>query len=77
VSLRNWLARTVAATLIFVSALVSVGLTAPAEAPFVIRVRAIFLGLDVDIKIGTAHVGFNWSAIPLTQATTKRSAALL
>jgi hypothetical protein len=77
VPFRAWLARVVVATVILFSALVSVGLTAPADAPFAIRVHAIFLGFDVDIKIGTAHVGYSWSAIPLTQATTKRSAALL
>jgi hypothetical protein len=77
VSLRAWFARTVVAVMILFSALVSVGLTAPADAPFAIRVRAIFLGLEVDIKVGTAHAGFSWSAIPLRQATTKRSAALL
>ena len=75
--LRTRLARAVVATLIIVSALVSVGITAPADAPFSIGLRAIFLGIDVDIKIGTAHIRFNWSAIPLTSPTTKSASTLL
>jgi len=63
--------------LIVFTALVSVGLTAPADAPFAIGVRAVFLGLDIDIKIGTSHLHYNWSAIPLTGATTKAPASLL
>ena len=69
--LRTWLARTVLTTLIAFTAITAVGLTASADAPFSIRVRAIFLGLDIDVKIGSAHLRFDWSAVPLAWATTK------
>ena len=63
--------------LIVFTALVSVGLTAPPDAPLAIGVRAVFLGLDIDIKIGTSHFHYNWSATPLTGAATKAPASLL
>ena len=90
--LRTRLARTLVGTLIVFAALVSVGLTAPADGPFTIGVRPVFfrldpasiaesrahaLGLDVDIKFGTLHLHFAWSAIPLTPATTKPTGTLL
>jgi hypothetical protein len=90
--LRTRFARTLAGTLIVVAALVSVGLTAPADGPFTIGLRPAFfrldpealaesrahaLGLDVDIKFGTLHLHFKWSAIPLTPATTKAPGTLL
>ena len=55
-------------------------LTAPADGPFTIDLHPAFfrldpeavaesqahaLGLDVDIKLGTVHLHFKWSAIPL------------
>ena len=78
--------------LIVVAALVSVGLTAPTGGPFTIGVRPAFLrldpesiaesrahalGLDVDIKVGTLHLHFKWSAIPLAPSTTKSPGSLL
>ena len=90
--LRTRLWRTIAGTLIFVAAIVSVGITAPADGPFSIGVRPVFLrldaqsvaesrahafGLDVDIKCWSLHLHFAWSAIPLTPASTKASATLL
>jgi hypothetical protein len=51
-------------TLIIFTALVSVGLTAPADGPFSIGLHAVFLGLDLDIKLGSQHVRYTWSAIP-------------
>jgi hypothetical protein len=92
VPLRTRLARTLAGTLIVFAALVSVGLTAPADGPFTIGLRPAFLrldaealaesrahalGLEVDIKFGTLHLHFKWSAIPLTPATTKAPGTLL
>jgi hypothetical protein len=92
VPLRTRLARTFVATLIACAALVSVGLTAPADGPFTIDVHPMFmrldpvaiaesrahaLGLNVDIKFGTLHLHFTWSAIPLTPATTKSAGTLL
>jgi hypothetical protein len=78
--------------LIACAALVSVGLTAPADSPFTIDVQARFLrldpaaiaesrahalGLNVDIKFGTLHLHLTWSAIPLTPATTTKSTGTL
>jgi hypothetical protein len=95
VSIRKRLARTVAGTLILVAALISVGLTAPADGPFTIDVKPVFLrldaaalaesrasalGLDVDIRIGTIHLHFAWSAVPmaaLTSPSTKDPRTLL
>ena len=74
---RTRAARTLAGTLIALAALVSVGLTAPADAPFRIAVRAVFFGLDVDITCGTRHLHLGWSANPLSPATTKLTGTLL
>ena len=89
---RTWLGRALAGTLIAFAALVSVGLTAPADGPFTIGVRPAFfrldaealaesrahaLGLDVDVKLGTLHLHFKWCAIPLTPVTTKAPDTLL
>ena len=91
-SLRTRLARTFVGTLIALVALVSVGLTAPADGPFTIDLHPAFfridpeavaesrahaLGLDVDIKFGTIHLHFKWSAIPLAPATTKSPEMML
>jgi len=77
VSVRTRVARTLAGTLIVLAALVSVGLTAPADAPFRIGVHAVFFGVDVDITFGTLHLHFDWSANPLTAPTTKPVSRLL
>jgi hypothetical protein len=92
VPLRIRIAQTLIATLILAAAVVSVGLTAPADGPFTIDVQPIFFRLDpasvaasrahavavdVDVKFGTLHLHFKWSAIPLTPATTKTSGDLL
>jgi hypothetical protein len=91
VSFRARLIQTLMATLIALVALISVGLTAPADGPFTIGIRPAFFrldpesvaesrahafGLDVDVKFGQLHLHFNWSAIPLT-TTTKRTGTLL
>jgi hypothetical protein len=95
VTLRQRIARTLIGTLILMAACISVGLTAPADGPFSIGVRPVFLhldadavaesqaralGLDVDIKLGTLHLHFGWSAIPLAAllpASTQTSTCLL
>jgi hypothetical protein len=92
VPLRTRLARTIVGTAIMIAALVSVGLTAPADGPFTIDVQPVFLRFDpaaiaesrahalrlnVDIKFGTLHLHYTWSAIPLTPTTTKSAGALL
>jgi hypothetical protein len=80
VTLRQRIVRTLIGTLIVVAACISVGLTAPADGPFSIGIRPVFLrldadaiagsraralGLDVDLKLGTLHLHFGWSAVPL------------
>ena len=70
---RTRLAHTVVATLIAFTALAAVGLTAPADAAFTIAIRPVFatLGLDVDVKLGSMHLHFAWSAIPAGGSSTK------
>ena len=90
--LRITIARTLVGTLILLAALVSVGLTAPADGPFTIDVQPVFfrldpasvaasrahaLALDVDVKFGTLHLHYQWSAVPLTPPTTKTPGTLL
>ena len=89
---RTRVARTLTAALIACVALVSVGLTAPADSPFTIGVRPVFfrldptsiaesrahaLGLDIDITCWTMHLHFAWSAIPLTRTSIQRTTKLL
>lgn len=81
VTIRKRLAQTAAATLILFAALIAVGLTAPADGPFTIDVKPVFLrldaadsranalGLDIDIRIGTVHLHFAWSAVPMSALT--------
>jgi hypothetical protein len=85
VTIRKRLARTVGGTLILLAALISVGLTAPADGPFTIAIKPVFLrldaaalsdsragalSLDIDIKIAGAHLHFSWSALPLATLTS-------
>jgi len=92
VSLRTRLVRTIVGTMIALVAFASVGLTAPTGGPFTIALHPAFfrldpdavaesrahaLGLDVDIKLGTVHLHFKWTAIPLAPATTKSPETLL
>ena len=60
------------AVLLLLVALVSVGLTAPADGPFTIEIKASFLrlGVDVDVKMGPMHFHMGWSALPLSELTT-------
>jgi hypothetical protein len=71
VRLRTRLLHLIAATLIVFTALVGVGVTAPADAPFTIAIRPVFvnLGFDIEIKLWTMHVHFAWSAIPPPTST--------
>ena len=63
-SLRTRLARFVVATLIAFTALVSVGLTAPADGPFSIAIRPV-------------QLHYEWSAISLPTSTTNPTIAWL
>ena len=78
--------------LVLFTALVSVGLTAPADAPFSIVITPVFvrldrtalaesraraLGFDVDVKIGSRHMHLGWSAVPISSLTTNTQAGLL
>jgi hypothetical protein len=77
VRLRQFAGRTFAGVLILLTALVSVGLTAPADSPFAIRVHAMLLGLDVDVRIGSTHLHAAWSAIPADDPSTNNAAPAL
>ena len=85
VTFRQRLTRTVAGTLLFLAALISVGLAAPADGVFSIDVTPVFLHLDaaaaggarpsalglaVDIRIWTVHLHYAWSAVPMAALTT-------
>jgi hypothetical protein len=78
--------------LIIFTALVSVGLTAPADGPFSIVITPVFLrldqiatapsnarvvGIDIDVKIGPAHLHYGWSAVPISSLTTNPRSGLL
>jgi hypothetical protein len=73
VPLRFRVAQALLAVVIGCTALVAVGLTAPADAPFSIVVRPVFvsLGVDVDVKVWSLHLHFAWSALPPAAASTK------
>lgn len=90
--LKKSLTRTVLGALLLFTALVAVGLTAPADGPFSIAIQPVFfrldaaaiaesraraLGLDVDIKIGSMHLHLGWAALPLSAVTTKAQPGLL
>jgi hypothetical protein len=92
VPLRKRLTQTVLGTLLLFTALVSVGLTAPADSPFAIAIQPVFvrvdpvslaqsraraLGIDVDIKLGSIHLHLGWSALPISEVTTKGQPGLL
>src|SRR5919106_786191 len=89
VQLRKSLTRALFGLRILITALVSVGVTAPEDGPFSITVhpvplrleraaieqsRARAIGIDVDIKIGWMHLHLAWSALPLSNVTTNRAA---
>lgn len=63
---RRPLAQGLAASLVFVIALLTVGLTGSATSPFSIVIRPVFvrLGIDVDVTLGTMHLHASWSALP-------------
>jgi hypothetical protein len=65
-SLRQTIGRTLAATLFVCAAFASVGLTAPADGLFAIRIRTtlINLAVDIDVKFGPKHFHTRWSALP-------------
>ena len=58
-------------TLTLVVALVTVGLTAPADGLFSIKVQPVFLrlGVDLDLKFGSVHLHGSWSALPEPPST--------
>jgi hypothetical protein len=62
-------------TLTLVVALITVGLTAPADGLFTIRVQPVFLrlGVDLDLKVGSMHVHGSWSALPDGESTNPAS----
>jgi len=92
VAFRQRLVRTLMGVLIMFTALVSVGVTAPADGPFSIVITPVFLrldqiasaqsnarifGLDIDVKIGSTHLHYGWSAVPISSLTTNTPSGLL
>ncbi|HKB13584.1 MAG TPA: hypothetical protein VKD69_23115 [Vicinamibacterales bacterium] len=73
--IRFRIAQAVVGLVLGVTALVAVGLTAPADAAFSIVVRPVFvtLGVDIDVKVASTHFHFAWSAIPPAAPSTKGS----
>ena len=78
--------------MIVFTALVSVGVTAPADSPFSIAVTPVFLrldqiavaesnarviGLDIEVKIFSTHLHYGWSALPISSLTTNSQSGLL
>jgi hypothetical protein len=78
VQVKRWFARILVGLAIAMTALASVGLTAPADGVFSIAIhptlvrvdggsleqpRARVLGLDIDIKVGSMHTHFGWALI--------------
>ena len=78
--------------LVLFTALVSVGLTAPADGPFSIVITPVFvrldrtaiaesraraLGFDLVVKIGSMHMHLGWSAVPISSLTTNPQPGLL
>lgn len=83
--LRQYIARLLVGTAILFTALIAVGITAPADGIFSIAIEPVFmrvdpaaiaqsraraLGLDLDVKLGAMHLHFGWSAIPLSPGST-------
>lgn len=64
--LRRSLANTLVAGVVLATAILTVGLTASTNSPFVITIHPVFLrlGIDVDVKIGAIHLHAAWSALP-------------
>jgi len=64
-SLRQTVGRALAIVLLASTASASVGLTAPADSLFTIRVRPVLINLavDVDVKLGARHFHTRWSAL--------------
>ena len=62
---RRQLAQFALAVLMLVTALLSVGLTASSDSIFSIRVQPVLFGVDIDVKVGSAHTHFSWSAFRL------------
>ena len=65
-SMRQTVGRALATVLLASTAFASVGLTAPADSPFTIRIRPVLINLavDVDVKVGGRHFHRRWSALP-------------
>ena len=85
--MRLWshLTRILVGLAIFSTAVIAVGITAPADGVFSIAIQPVFmrvdpasiaesraraLGFDVDVKVGAMHVHLGWSAIPLSPGST-------
>ena len=69
--------RATIATLVLAVALITVGLTAPADGPFSIALQPVFLrlGVDLDVKVGSVHLHASWSALPDPSPSSTNPAA--
>ena len=67
-SLRRVLGRALVTVLLASTAFASVGLTAPVDSLFTIRIRPVLINLavDVDVKLGAHRFHKRWSALPDT-----------
>ena len=88
---RKHVTRALIGVAILFTALISVGLTAPADGPFTLAIHPVFLrmdptalpesraralGVDVDVTLGPLHLHAAWSAIPLAQPSTEPGSSL-
>lgn len=70
-SFRQGVSRIAAAIVIACTALASVGLTAPVDSAFSIRIRPVLirLAVEVDVRFGSMHLHTRWSALPESAGT--------
>src|SRR5262249_20091687 len=91
VALRHSIGRLIAGAAILFTALMAVGLTSPADSPFSIAIKPVFMhvdpaaiaerrarifGIDLDVRVGSHHLHVGWSPIPLVPASTKPTATV-
>jgi len=91
VPFKTHIARMIGGLMILSTAVLAVGIAAPADGVFSIAVHPVFiradpaaiaesraraLGIDVDVKVGAMHVHLGWSAIPLSPEATNPASDL-
>jgi hypothetical protein len=65
VTVQRSAAKALVAVFVLSTAIVAVGLTAPADGVFSIAVHPVFLrlGINLDVKLGSLHLHASWSAL--------------